>query len=293
MTVMYYWVMCCFPMLLPILRYFVLDAEQGQLHYFVNEQSQKARGTLPLSGASVVPHDELPHMFCIYATNGEIFKLRGKNRGRNGVCVRVYAIFTCWFKIYHPSNLLCCVHLHLTWPGFLSLGSGWIPFFHCYDRLYCHLHCFFFKWPAASTASSLFRFHLQGCFSLCSLIHHPHLLLRVTFLSSQFKGIPSLLHLSSPAQVLSLLILSFYLSLPQVLHLSLIAYFAVGGRLSVLIGVFKQHSVIDGCELTQGGLGQHQIYISEWGSLQRLGSEVRLERRHGSTFADRGGLGRG
>ncbi|XP_048115964.1 oxysterol-binding protein-related protein 10 isoform X2 [Alosa alosa] len=62
-------------------RYFVLDAEQGQLDYFVSEQSQsqKPRGSLPLSGASVVPHDELPHMFCIYATNGEIFKLRASD----------------------------------------------------------------------------------------------------------------------------------------------------------------------------------------------------------------------
>ncbi|KAL2084615.1 hypothetical protein ACEWY4_020133 [Coilia grayii] len=62
-------------------RYFVLDVEQAQLHYFVNDhsKSQKPRGSLPLSGASVVPHDELPHMFCIYASNGEIFKLRASD----------------------------------------------------------------------------------------------------------------------------------------------------------------------------------------------------------------------
>ncbi|XP_076158294.1 oxysterol-binding protein-related protein 10 [Alosa pseudoharengus] len=59
-------------------RYFVLDPDQGQLQYFVNEQgkSQKPRGSLPLIGASVTPSDEAPHMFVINSANGELFKLR-------------------------------------------------------------------------------------------------------------------------------------------------------------------------------------------------------------------------
>ncbi|XP_028834941.1 oxysterol-binding protein-related protein 10 isoform X2 [Denticeps clupeoides] len=62
-------------------RYFVLDPELGQLNYFINEQgkSQKPRGSLPLSGASVIPGDELPHMFIICAANGEHFKLRASD----------------------------------------------------------------------------------------------------------------------------------------------------------------------------------------------------------------------
>ncbi|KAL2080601.1 hypothetical protein ACEWY4_024394 [Coilia grayii] len=59
-------------------RYFVLDSEQGQLQYFVNEQgkNQKPRGSLPLTGASVTPSDEAPHMFIVNAATGELFKLR-------------------------------------------------------------------------------------------------------------------------------------------------------------------------------------------------------------------------
>lgn len=63
-------------------RYFVLDPDLGQLHYFVSEQgkSQKPRGSLPLLGASVAQSDEAPHMFIVHAVNGELFKLRGKAR---------------------------------------------------------------------------------------------------------------------------------------------------------------------------------------------------------------------
>ncbi|XP_062384850.1 oxysterol-binding protein-related protein 10 [Sardina pilchardus] len=59
-------------------RYFVLDPDQGQLQYFVNEQgkSQRPRGSLPLVGASVTPSDEAPHMFVVNSANGELFKLR-------------------------------------------------------------------------------------------------------------------------------------------------------------------------------------------------------------------------
>ncbi|XP_058264712.1 oxysterol-binding protein-related protein 10 isoform X2 [Hemibagrus wyckioides] len=59
-------------------RYFVLDEELNQLHYFVNEhgRSQKPRGTLPLIGASVTVSDEAPHMFVVNSANGELFKLR-------------------------------------------------------------------------------------------------------------------------------------------------------------------------------------------------------------------------
>ncbi|XP_075907610.1 oxysterol-binding protein-related protein 10 isoform X2 [Nelusetta ayraudi] len=62
-------------------RYFVLDAESGQLHYFVNEQgrSQKPRGSLPLFGASVTPSDEAPHMFIVNSVNGELYKLRASD----------------------------------------------------------------------------------------------------------------------------------------------------------------------------------------------------------------------
>ncbi|XP_016096355.1 oxysterol-binding protein-related protein 10-like [Sinocyclocheilus grahami] len=59
-------------------RYFVLDPDVGQLQYFVSEQgrSQKARGSLPLIGASVTASDEAPHMFIVSSANGELFKLR-------------------------------------------------------------------------------------------------------------------------------------------------------------------------------------------------------------------------
>lgn len=65
-------------------RYFVLDPELGQLHYFVNEQgkSQKPRGSLPLIGASVTPSDEAPHMFIVNSVNGELYKLRGMTSRR-------------------------------------------------------------------------------------------------------------------------------------------------------------------------------------------------------------------
>lgn len=68
-------------------RYFVLDPESGQLHYFVNEQgrSQKPRGSLPLFGASVTPSDEAPHMFVVNSVNGELYKLRGESPRRFGV----------------------------------------------------------------------------------------------------------------------------------------------------------------------------------------------------------------
>lgn len=69
-------------------RYFVLDPESGQLHYFVNEQgkSQKPRGSLPLFGASVTPSDEAPHMFVVNSVNGELYKLRGESPRRFWGC---------------------------------------------------------------------------------------------------------------------------------------------------------------------------------------------------------------
>ncbi|XP_075995751.1 oxysterol-binding protein-related protein 10 [Genypterus blacodes] len=62
-------------------RYFVLDADLGQLQYFVNEQgkSQKPRGSLPLIGACVTPSDEAPHMFVVNSVNGELYKLRASD----------------------------------------------------------------------------------------------------------------------------------------------------------------------------------------------------------------------
>ncbi|XP_076827766.1 oxysterol-binding protein-related protein 10 isoform X4 [Brachyhypopomus gauderio] len=59
-------------------RYFVLDPDLGQLQYFINEQSknQKPRGSLPLIGSSVASSDEFPFMFTVYASNGELFRLR-------------------------------------------------------------------------------------------------------------------------------------------------------------------------------------------------------------------------
>lgn len=59
-------------------RYFVLDADLGLLQYFVNEQGRglKPRGSLPLTGASVTPSDEAPHMFIVNSAGGELFKLR-------------------------------------------------------------------------------------------------------------------------------------------------------------------------------------------------------------------------
>lgn len=62
----------------------MLDAESGQLHYFINEQgrSQKPRGSLPLFGASVSPSDEAAHMFIVNSVNGELYKLRGESCAR-------------------------------------------------------------------------------------------------------------------------------------------------------------------------------------------------------------------
>ncbi|XP_068188874.1 oxysterol-binding protein-related protein 10 isoform X2 [Antennarius striatus] len=62
-------------------RYFVLDPDSGQLHYFVNEagRSQKPRGSLPMIGASVTPSDEAPHMFIVNSVNGELYKLRASD----------------------------------------------------------------------------------------------------------------------------------------------------------------------------------------------------------------------
>uniref|UniRef100_H2T566 Oxysterol-binding protein n=1 Tax=Takifugu rubripes TaxID=31033 RepID=H2T566_TAKRU len=62
-------------------RYFLLDPDLGQLHYFVNEQgkSQKPRGSLPLIGASVTQSDEAPHMFIVHSVNGELYKLRASD----------------------------------------------------------------------------------------------------------------------------------------------------------------------------------------------------------------------
>nr|XP_046272882.1 oxysterol-binding protein-related protein 10 isoform X2 [Scatophagus argus] len=62
-------------------RYFVIDPELGQLHYFVNEhgKNQKPRGSLPLIGASVTPSDEAPHMFIVNSVNGELYKLRASD----------------------------------------------------------------------------------------------------------------------------------------------------------------------------------------------------------------------
>lgn len=80
-------------------RYFVLDAELGQLHYFVNEQgrSQKPRGSLPLFGASVTPSDEAPHMFIVNSVNGELYKLRGESRAQ---ILRVeQLVFMLWTRV--------------------------------------------------------------------------------------------------------------------------------------------------------------------------------------------------
>ncbi|TNM93367.1 hypothetical protein fugu_018769 [Takifugu bimaculatus] len=62
-------------------RYFLLDPDLGQLHYFVNEQgkSQKPRGSLPLIGASVTQSDEAPHMFIVHSVTGELYKLRASD----------------------------------------------------------------------------------------------------------------------------------------------------------------------------------------------------------------------
>uniref|UniRef100_H3D8I5 Oxysterol-binding protein n=1 Tax=Tetraodon nigroviridis TaxID=99883 RepID=H3D8I5_TETNG len=62
-------------------RYFVLDPDVGQLHYYVNEQGkgQKPRGSLPLVGASVTQSDEAPHMFMVHSANGELYKLRASD----------------------------------------------------------------------------------------------------------------------------------------------------------------------------------------------------------------------
>lgn len=86
-------------------RYFVLDPESGQLHYFVNEQgkSQKPRGSLPLFGASVTPSDEAPHMFVVNSVNGELYKLRGESlrRCRIWQCTNTEQSiwFLCWSHV--------------------------------------------------------------------------------------------------------------------------------------------------------------------------------------------------
>lgn len=96
-------------------RYFVLDPELGQLHYFVNEQgkSQKPRGSLPLIGASVTPSDEAPHMFIVNSVNGELYKLRG---------------MTSWWpqaaRIWQSTNTewSVCVFYVISWSAVYILG---------------------------------------------------------------------------------------------------------------------------------------------------------------------------
>ncbi|TMS18227.1 Oxysterol-binding protein-related protein 10 [Larimichthys crocea] len=89
-------------------RYFVLDPELGQLHYFVNEQgkSQKPRGSLPLIGASVTPSDEAPHMFIVNSVNGELYKLRG--------LVTMKAVIECDDFDFYPHQTFQCL------PGCLA-----------------------------------------------------------------------------------------------------------------------------------------------------------------------------
>lgn len=69
-------------------RYFLLDPDLGQLHYFVNEQgkSQKPRGSLPLIGAAVTQSDEAPHMFIVHSVTGELYKLRGETCSSTAAC---------------------------------------------------------------------------------------------------------------------------------------------------------------------------------------------------------------
>ncbi|XP_077100105.1 oxysterol-binding protein-related protein 10 isoform X2 [Siphateles boraxobius] len=71
-------------------RYFVLDPDVGQLHYFVHEQgrSLKPRGSLPLIGASVTTSDEAPHMFVVSSANGELFKLRAVDASEQQMWMR-------------------------------------------------------------------------------------------------------------------------------------------------------------------------------------------------------------
>uniref|UniRef100_A0AAQ4PA84 Oxysterol-binding protein n=1 Tax=Gasterosteus aculeatus aculeatus TaxID=481459 RepID=A0AAQ4PA84_GASAC len=60
-------------------RYFVLDSEDGQLQYHLNELSKgqrPPRGSVPLLGAMVVSCDEYPYMFTIRSTSGDAYKLR-------------------------------------------------------------------------------------------------------------------------------------------------------------------------------------------------------------------------
>nr|XP_023673478.1 oxysterol-binding protein-related protein 10-like isoform X3 [Paramormyrops kingsleyae] len=62
-------------------RYFVLDTDCGQLHYFVSEpgEGQKPRGSLPLPGATVCPSEEAPHTFTVVSAAGEFYRLRAAN----------------------------------------------------------------------------------------------------------------------------------------------------------------------------------------------------------------------
>lgn len=63
-------------------RYFVLDTDCGQLRYFISEPEagQKARGSLPLPGATVRPSDEAPYTFTVLSAAGNLYKLRGTHR---------------------------------------------------------------------------------------------------------------------------------------------------------------------------------------------------------------------
>lgn len=113
-------------------RYFVLDPDLGQLHYFVSEQgkSQKPRGSLPLVGASVTQSDEAPHMFVVHSVNGELYKLRGKpswkaQAGRVGLAFipwkcyewSLQYLWKRWNVVFSCRTLACrrCLYFLLKW----------------------------------------------------------------------------------------------------------------------------------------------------------------------------------
>ena len=64
-------------------RYFVTNSQLGMLEYHILQpevasSNGKPRGALSLSGAVIAPSIDDDLTFSVNATNGEIYKLRGK-----------------------------------------------------------------------------------------------------------------------------------------------------------------------------------------------------------------------
>ncbi|XP_058807187.1 oxysterol-binding protein-related protein 11 [Phymastichus coffea] len=59
-------------------RWFILNPETGELHYFLSEseKNQKPRCSIYLAGAVIAPSDEDSNTFIVNSATGDMFKLR-------------------------------------------------------------------------------------------------------------------------------------------------------------------------------------------------------------------------